>query len=1026
MADNRTMKELLQAPTEGYGAIVIPEINADHFEIKMNLLQLVQANPDVPNDVIKLMMFSYSLEGNARVWYDKEPPNLISTWEDLINKIVNQIFPPSKTTHLKNEIFRFTQRFEETFREAWERFKEMLRACPHHGFTELAQIDTFYNGLNDNDQDSLNTAAGGNLLSKTTREALQIIENKSKVHYSRNKLNVSRMNMTSGDNATVEESCVTCGEAHAYYNCPNTDSNQPSVYVATGTYNQVAPQNYASNFMAPPGFAPMQNSQNTFNQNQGQGNNFYRGNNFQPFQVPNQGFQNQPFQVPNNPVQQGFSNEFLNYKKVNDQMMRNIQNQINSLKGEFKNEIQNTMKTQQTVLMEQQNAFQNNLQNMLSGFFQNQSSTSGTLPSNTIPNPKGEMKAITTRSGVAYEGPSIPTPKKVVERETGETKDKEQSNFQGSTAHIQPPVTPIPKPDVSKTLPKTNVPYPSRLNDQKLREKATNQMEKFFQIFQDLHFDISFADALILMPKFASTIKRRLFLRTSRALIDVYGEEITLQVNDEALTFNPNQTTRYSSTYDDLSGNRIDIIDVAREEYAQEFLGFSSNSSGGSPTSNFEHILSNSSHSLTLFEGSEFILEEIDAISRMIQAKSSIEEPPELELKELPSHLEYAYLEGVDKLPVIITKDLKVDEKEALLKVLKSHKRAIARKITDIKGIVPRFCTHKILMEEDYKPAVQSQRWVNTKIHEVIKKEVIKLLDAGMIYPISDSPWVSPIHCIPKKGGITVVENKNNELIPTRLVTGWRVCIDYRKLNDATRKDHFPLPFMDQMLERLAGNEFYCFLDGFSGYFQILINPPDQEKTTFTCPYEKFAYRRMPFGLCNAPGTFQRCMVVIFHDMIEKTMEVFMDDFLEKCHFMVKEGIVLDHKISKNGLEVDLSKVDVIAKLPYPTTVKGVRSFLGHAGFYRRFIQDFSKISRLMTHLLDKETSFVFFKDCIDAFETLKKKLTEAPILVVPDWNLPFELMCDASDFAIGAVLRQRKKKHFQPIHYASKTITEA
>ncbi|GKD00504.1 reverse transcriptase domain-containing protein [Tanacetum coccineum] len=182
-------------------------------------------------------------------------------------------------------------------------------------------------------------------------------------------------------------------------------------------------------------------------------------------------------------------------------------------------------------------------------------------------------------------------------------------------------------------------------------------------------------------------------------------------------------------------------------------------------------------------------------------------------------------------------------------------------------------------MEDDFKPAVQHQRRVNPKIHEVIKKEVIKLLDAGLIYPISDSPWVSHVHCVPKKGGMTVVENEDNELIPTRLVTGWRVCIDYRKLNDATHKDHFPLPFMDQMLERLAGNEYYCFLDGFSKYFQIPIEPQDQEKTTFTCPYGMFAYQRMPFGLCNAPGMFQRCMMAIFHDMIEETMEVFMDDF---------------------------------------------------------------------------------------------------------------------------------------------------
>ncbi|GJR00507.1 reverse transcriptase domain-containing protein [Tanacetum coccineum] len=256
---------------------------------------------------------------------------------------------------------------------------------------------------------------------------------------------------------------------------------------------------------------------------------------------------------------------------------------------------------------------------------------------------------------------------------------------------------------------------------------------------------------------------------------------------------------------------------------------------------------------------------------------------------------------------------------------------------------------------------------------------------------IEKFPWVSPVHCVPKKGGITVVANEENELIPTH---------------------------------------------GFSGYFQIPIDPQDQDKTTFTCPYGTFAYRRMPFGLCNAPGTFQRCMMDIFHDMIEKTMEVFMDDFSvfgdsfdsclsnlekmliwcedtnlvlnwEKCHFMCREGIVLGHKISKFGIEVDRAKVDVITKLPHSTTVKGVRSFLGHAGFYRRFIQDFSKIARPMTHLLEKETSFVFSKDRIDAFQTLKKKLTEAPILVVPDWNLPFELICDASDFAIGAVLGQ-------------------
>ncbi|GJU82644.1 reverse transcriptase domain-containing protein [Tanacetum coccineum] len=334
----RTMEELLRAPTEGYGEAI-----------------------NVPNDVIKLMMFPYSLEGAAKTWYEKEPPNSILTWEDLVTKFVNQFFPPSKTTHLKNKISRFTQKFDESFSEAWERFKEMLRACPHHGFTELTQVDTFYNGLNDNDQDSLNAAAGGNLLSKTTREALNIIENKSKVRYSRNKPNASRMNTTSreSDSKTderidkladqlstlveivskkvvtpapvkaVEETCVTCGGAHSWYNCPTTDNNQASVCATTGTYNQVNPPNRVSNQMAPPGFAPVQNNgQNRFNQNQGQGNNFNRGNNFhgnQGFQAQNNhapNFQNQPFQVPNNQVQQEISNDFSSYKRNNDQMLR--------------------------------------------------------------------------------------------------------------------------------------------------------------------------------------------------------------------------------------------------------------------------------------------------------------------------------------------------------------------------------------------------------------------------------------------------------------------------------------------------------------------------------------------------------------------------------------------------------------------------------------------------------------------------------------------------------------------------------
>ncbi|XP_052723860.1 uncharacterized protein LOC128193792 [Vigna angularis] len=421
----------------------------------------------------------------------------------------------------------------------------------------------------------------------------------------------------------------------------------------------------------------------------------------------------------------------------------------------------------------------------------------------------------------------------------------------------------------------------------------------------------------------------------------------------------------------------------------------------------------------------------------------------------LPPHLKYVFLEEVGSKPVIISNSLSPAEEEKLIEVLKANKGAIGWSISDLKGISPSYCMHRIFMEEDFKPVAQPQRRLNPVMKEEVRKEVLKLLEAGIIYPISDSTWVSPVQVVPKKGGMTVVCNDKNELIPTRTVTGWRMCIDYRKLNKATRKDHFPLPFMDQMLERLAGQAFYCFLDGYSGYNQIVVDPKDQEKTAFTCPFGVFAYRKMPFGLCNAPATFQRCMQAIFADLVEKCIEVFMDDFSvfgssfnlclsnleivlerciqtnlilnwEKCHFMVTEGIVLGHKISSRGIEVDKAKVEVIEKLPPPTNVKGIRSFLGHAGFYRRFIKDFSKIAKSLCSLLVKDTPFVLDKECLTAFKVLKDKLISAPVIIGPNWEQEFELMCDASDYAIGAVLGQRRGKVFHSIYYASKVLNGA
>ncbi|GJW55203.1 reverse transcriptase domain-containing protein [Tanacetum coccineum] len=737
------------------------------------------------------MLFPFSIDGPARIWLDKEPPRSILTWDDLVSKFINHFFPPSKITNLRNEISIFQQTFKETFSEAWDRFKDLLRACPHHGFTELHQLDTFYNGLNLSDQDSLNSAAGGNLLERSTQDVLKIIENKSKVRNSRNKPIVSQLKASHVDSLEIAASVVT------------------SAMTAMFKQHQVTP-------------AP------------------------------------------------------ASVKAVEESCV-----------------------------------------------------TCG-----------GDLKAITTRSGISYDGPPIPPPSsslpKVVEREPEVTKD----TVQPSTKNIQPLVVQIQAPidePVVAPKPKPSIPYPSRANKQKLHEKDDNLASKFVEIFRELHFELSFADALLHMPKFTSMFKSLLnnkeklfdlaktpvnencsavilkklpeklgdpgkflipceclaladlgasinlmplsiwknlslpeltptqmilelanrsttspsgfaedvfvkvgkfhfpadfvvvdyvvdpwvplilgrpFLRTARALIDVYGEELTLRVDDEAITFKVGQTSRYSYN-DAVSINRIDVIDVACEEYAQEVLGFSDSSTSGNPTPSLDPILSTSSPSLTPFEEGDFILEEIEAcltndsippgidddnfdpegdllllekllnddpssplppkelhVEELKIVKSFIDDPPELELKDLPSHLEYAFLEGTDKLPVIIAKDLKEDEKVRLLKVLKSHKRVIAWKISDIMGINPQFCTHKILMEDDSKLTIQHQRRVNPKIHEVIKKEVIKILDVGLIYPISDSPWVSPVHYVPKKGGITVIENDDDELIPTRLVTG--------------------------------------------------------------------------------------------------------------------------------------------------------------------------------------------------------------------------------------------------------------
>nr|GEU66658.1 reverse transcriptase domain-containing protein [Tanacetum cinerariifolium] len=708
MADNRTMVQLLEAPTEGYEeAIVVLDITSNNFKIKHGLLNLVQNKqffghdkedphahiryfnkitstmkfPGVSSTSVKLMLFPFSLEGAAWIWLDKEPPRSILTWDDLVSKFINQFSLP-----LRRQISVTKSR-------------------------ELHQLDTFYNALNTTDQDSLNSAVGGNFLDKMPRECLKIIESKSRVRQSRSKAVIAKVSTSSSTPVVssdvaelkdmvrallldkknqapapatvkaVEQSCVTYGGAHSYQNCPATDANV-----------------YHENIQAYVSQAAV--------------TNFNQGNtNARPPVVVNQ------IRPP------GVSKaDFESYVKDNDAVIRNVQTQGQSMQNQL-----------------------TNLTDMLSKFVNANtasSSGSGTLPSNTVTNPKEDLKGITTRSGATYQGPMIPsssssTPPKVVNRETEVTKDTVLPTYNGGTEVIHPPVVQNSEPvvaPVSAPMPnqKTSILFPSRINDERRREKANDQIKKFYDIFRDLSFEISFIDTLTLMPKFASTLKtlienKEKLSEMARTLLNencsaVILNKLPKKLGDPGRFLIPCEFSRINTcnALADL-GASINLM-----PHFEEFLKDQSCIDRCIPRNYLPEI----QKELKIYEAKTI--------------KSSIDEPPKVELKDLPPHLEYAFLEGDDKLPVIIVKDLKDEEKATLIKVLKSHKRAIAWKLFDLKGVDPEFCTHKILMEEDYEPTVQHQR------------------------------QVSPVHCVPKKGGITVVKNDDDDLILTCLVTGWR------------------------------------------------------------------------------------------------------------------------------------------------------------------------------------------------------------------------------------------------------------
>ncbi|XP_039687849.1 uncharacterized protein [Medicago truncatula] len=1079
MAEERTLKEYsIPSSDEPCTIIVYPTVQGSNFKIKPALLILVQQNQfsgspsEDPNshistfwrlsvtckddqETVRLHLFPFSLKDKASNWFNSLKPGSITSWDQLRREFLCRFFPPSKTAQLRGKLYQFTQMNGESLFDVWERFKEILRRCPHHGLENWLIIHTFYNGLTSSTKLTIDAAAGGALMNKDFTTAYALIENMalnlfqwteeketvdpspsekeagmnetSSIDYLSTKVNALSQRLDRMSAPTFSPPCKTCGlSSHS-----NTDCNLSSV-------EQL-------NFV--------QNSQRV---------------------------------IQKSHIELLMENYFFKQSE-----------QLQELKDQTRL-LNNSLATLTTKI-----------DSIYSHNKISETQLSQVVRKAGHPN---KMNAVTLRSGKPLEDPIRRTETDHSEKETREPPsretraEREEPRVEGNTTPPFKPKIPFPQRfakskldeqfkkfmemmnkiyiDVPFTEVLTQMPtYAKFLKEilskkRKIEESETvNLTEEWSEVVKKAMCDLGASVSLMPLSLYerlgigelkstrmtlqladrsvkypagiiedvpvkvgevyipadfvvmemeednqVPILLGRPFLATAGAIIDVKKGKLAFNVGKETVEFELAKLMKGPSIKDSCC--MIDIIDHCVKE-----CSLASTTHDG-----LEVCLVNNAG--TKLEGEAKAYEELLdrtppmkdlSVEGLVKEEPTLQpkEAPKVELKTLPSNLRYEFLGPNSTYPVIVNASLDEVETEKLLYVLKKYPKAIGYTIDDIKGINPSLCMHRILLEDDYKPSIEHQRRLNPNMKEVVKKEVLKLLDAGVIYPISDSKWVSPVQVVPKKGGLTVIKNDKNESIATRTVTGWRMCIDYRKLNKATRKDHFPLPFIDQMLERLAKHSHFCYLDGYSGFFQIPIHPNDQEKTTFTCPFGTFAYRRMPFGLCNAPATFQRCMMSIFSDFVEKIMEVFMDDF--SVHGSNFDDCLTNlEKVLERCEQVDRAKIEIIEKMLPPTSVKEIRSFLGHAGFYRRFIKDFSSITKPLTNLLLKDADFTFDDSCLQAFCRLKEALITAPIIQSPDWNLPFEIMCDASDYAVGAVLGQRKDKKMHAIYYASKTLDGA
>ncbi|RVW50179.1 Retrovirus-related Pol polyprotein from transposon opus [Vitis vinifera] len=976
----RTMRELLNPPRLSTPSCFMLPPNHDHVTIRPQVVSQLpifrgteNENPyshikefedivsifreaNTPLEIFRMKLFPLSLKDKAKTWLNSLRPYSIRNWGDLQSVFLQKFFPTHRTSALKKEISNFKAMEDEKFFACWERFREIVAACPHHGFDNWMLVSYFYEGMAPPMKQLLETMCGGDFMNKNPDEAFQFLDYVAEVSRSWDEPIVKEpsrdrtMNRARASGvytlpegldvqaklATVmrrlddleakgvqevqivngvTQLCLICKSTeHGVQSCPTLPAVQDMFTEqanALGTYKQ-----YSSN-------SPYSNTYNPGWRNHP--NLSWRGGNNGQFQQQGNRFQG---------------------------------NQTNGQQGFQPQDIRTTL-SQLAVSLSQEK---------------------GKFPAQPQKNPRGvnevsevqkeDCNALShSEMGKNTKGPSYLDTKGDKTLEILEVLKQVKINIPLLDMIKQVPAYAKFLKDLCTVkrmikLSKETIPHRANRSIKVPRgvvEDVLVQVEKFYY---PVDFVVLDTEPLKKGMNSVPIILGRPFLATANALINCRNGLMQLSFGNMTVEMNVFNLCKQPMDHDDVENEEACLIEALVQEHTEKLMEENIDEF-------FSTIVKEECVQVATEWKEKYTIQSLNSVENDEESKKEEVEISKPELKPLPHGLKYVYLENEEK-PVVISATLTEEQEMKLLKVLKENKRAIGWSISDLKGINPLICTHHIYLEENAKPVRQPQRRLNPLMQDVVRNEVLKLLDAGIIYPISDSSWVSPTQVVPKKSGITVMKNDEGELIPTRLTTGWRVCIDFRKLNAVTKKDHFPLPFLDQVLERVAGHDYYCFLDGYSGYFQIAIALEDQEKTTFTCPFGT-----MLIGACLLVFVMHRphfkgvCLVFSVTWCIEKDLVLNW----EKCHFMATSGVVLGHIISKEGIQVDPAKIELISKLPSPTTVK-------------------------------EDAEFIWTKACQEAFKRLKSLLTTAPIVRSP----------------IG----QREDGKPYVVYYASKTLNDA